>query len=72
MEIAKNVFASRGTEDKVAYSDHLLYAPDCVCQDGHYYLYYCLANHDNTEGVAVSKSPVGPFTSGKAINPEKF
>ena len=70
-EIAENVFASRGSEDKVAYSDHLLYAPDCMYKNGQYYLYYCLANQDNTEGVAASNSPLGPFASGKAINPEK-
>lgn len=37
----------------------LLYAPDCVCADGKYYLYFCLNNA--REGVAVSDMPYGPF-----------
>lgn len=36
-----------------------LYAPDCICRDGNYYLYFCL--NDDREGVAVSDSPNGPF-----------
>ncbi|MDR1093735.1 MAG: family 43 glycosylhydrolase [Clostridiales bacterium] len=42
-----------------------LYAPDCICKDGKYYLYYCLS--DNTEGVAVADAPCGPFKNGKKI-----
>ncbi len=38
----------------------LLFAPDCMERDGKYYLYFCMA--DNSEGVAVSDSPEGPFT----------
>ncbi len=38
----------------------LLYAPDCIERDGKYYLYFCMS--DNSEGVAVSDSPKGPFT----------
>lgn len=38
---------------------HLLYAPDCACKDGKYYLYFCMS--DYSEGVAVSDSPEGPF-----------
>ncbi len=37
----------------------LLFAPDCIEKDGKYYLYFCMA--DNSEGVAVSDSPNGPF-----------
>lgn len=37
----------------------LLFAPDCIYKDGKYYLYFCLS--DNSEGVAVSDSPAGPF-----------
>ncbi|HAL74030.1 MAG TPA: xylosidase [Clostridiales bacterium] len=39
----------------------LLFAPDCICRDGKYYLYFCMV--DNSEGVAVSDKPVGPFTN---------
>ena len=38
----------------------LLYAPDCIEKDGKYYLYFCMA--DDSEGVAVSDRPEGPFT----------
>ena len=39
--------------------ERLLYAPDCIKKNGKYYLYMCLS--DDTEGVAVSDSPIGPF-----------
>lgn len=38
----------------------LLFAPDCIYRDGRYYLYFCMS--DDSEGVAVSDSPTGPFT----------
>ena len=47
--------------------DQLLYAPDCIYHNGKYYLYYCLTNEKEDEGVAVSSSPYGPFKEGKAI-----
>ncbi len=37
----------------------LLFAPDCIEKDGKYYLYFCMS--DDSEGVAVAQSPVGPF-----------
>ncbi len=37
----------------------LLFAPDCVEKDGKYYLYICMP--DDSEGVAVSDRPEGPF-----------
>ena len=37
----------------------LLFAPDCIEKDGKYYLYFCMP--DDSEGVAVSDSPKGPF-----------
>lgn len=33
--------------------------PDCLPRDGKYYLYFCMP--DDSEGVAVSDSPKGPF-----------
>ncbi len=39
----------------------LLFAPDCIHRDGKYYLYFCMV--DNSEGVAVSDKPMGPFTN---------
>lgn len=37
----------------------LLFAPDCLERDGKYYLYFCMP--DDSEGVAVSDRPEGPF-----------
>lgn len=56
----------------------ILYAPDCIHRNGKYYLYFCLS--DNTEGVAVSDFPYGPFqnaaligvASGDGIDPAIF
>lgn len=39
----------------------LLFAPDAVYKNGMYYLYFCMP--DDSEGVAVSNSPTGPFTN---------
>jgi arabinoxylan arabinofuranohydrolase len=67
-DISKDAFASAGKNDQVSYSDDFLYAPDCQYRNGIYYLYYCLASPKNTEGVATSTNPEGPFTNGKAID----
>ncbi len=62
-----DAFASKGENDQVAYSDSLLYAPDCGYHNGTYYLYYTLASPEQTEGVATSDHPAGPFVNGKEI-----
>ncbi|MBN2090854.1 family 43 glycosylhydrolase [candidate division KSB1 bacterium] len=65
--IHENRFASKGENDQVPYSDHLLFAPDCQFKDGTYYLYYCMPDPKFAEGVATSNSPTGPFMNGKNI-----
>ena len=37
----------------------MLFAPDAIYKDGKYYLYFCMS--DDSEGVAVSDRPEGPF-----------
>ncbi len=64
----RDVFASKGENDQVAYSDSLLYAPDCQYRNGTYYLYYTLASPEQTEGVATSSNPEGPFINGRDID----
>lgn len=64
-EYTPNAFASKGPFDKVLTNDRLLYAPDCMYKNGTYYLYYC--QNGDIEGVATSKSPLGPFTNPKEI-----
>ena len=66
--IHQDVFASSGKEDEVPYNDKLLFAPDCMEKDGKYYLYYCQPDREVAEGVAISDSPVGPFTFSQQIN----
>lgn len=59
----------------VPWSQAILFAPDCIYKDGKYYLYFCQS--DNSEGVAVSDRPEGPFeqpvsvegANGDAIDP---
>lgn len=51
----KAEFESRKNEVPPA----LLFAPDAVHKDGKYYLYFCM--NDDSEGVAVSDRPEGPF-----------
>ena len=59
-------------EDKEAFEKQeegpkpaLLFAPDCLEKDGKYYLYFCM--NDDTEGVAVSDRPEGPFRDWKQL-----
>lgn len=44
---------------------YLLWAPDCICKDGKYYLYFCTSA--NLEGVAVSDKPEGPFENPRQL-----
>jgi hypothetical protein len=66
-EITKDIFASVGPNDQVSYNDAPLWAPDCMFRNGTYYLYYCQPTPKMPEGVATSKSPLGPFTNAKPI-----
>lgn len=54
-EDMKAKFEKQEEEEKPA----LLFAPDCIEKDGKYYLYFCM--QDDSERVAVSDSPQGPF-----------
>ena len=71
-------FKSTGPDSDVSWSEAPLYAPDCIYHNGLYYLYFCLA--DNSEGVATSTKPYGPFknaapvegANGDAIDPAIF
>lgn len=51
----KEKFEQEGEKEKPA----LLFAPDCLQHGGKYYLYFCMS--DDSEGVAVSDRPEGPF-----------
>lgn len=67
-ELQKNVFRSIGVNDQVPYNDAVLFAPDAIKKNDTYYLYYCQPDISAPEGVASSKSPLGPFTNGKKID----
>ena len=65
-EAKRTVQSSKEVEDskeseKTKKKPALLYAPDAIHKDGKYYLYFCMS--DNSEGVAVSDRPEGPFTN---------
>ncbi len=66
-EVSDESFASSGPNDQVLYSDGPLLAPDVQYANGKYYLYYCMFGKDS-EGVAVSDNPLGPFKNGKPID----
>ena len=53
-------------ESDEKHADYMLYAPDAIEKDGKYYLYFCMS--DDSEGVAVSDSPVGPFVDAKKLD----
>ncbi len=58
-------FKSTGRDTDVPWSESLLFAPDCIYKDNLYYLYFCMA--DNSEGVATSEHPYGPFTNAQQV-----
>jgi len=64
----ENSFSSLGADDRVGYSDALLFAPDCQVKGDTFYLYYCQPDPDHAEGVAASTSPTGPFEMATAID----
>lgn len=66
--IKNNIFSTKGEYDKVKETDALLYAPDAMFRNGLYYLYFCTPDLSYSEGVAISKSPLGPFHSPKKLN----
>lgn len=63
--------AAKGEDMKAAFEKEesekpaLLFAPDCIYKDGKYYLYFCMP--DDSEGVAVSDKPQGPFTNPRQL-----
>lgn len=54
MEEMQRRWAAMGAKKKP-----MLFAPDCIYKDEKYYLYFCMS--DDTEGVACSDTPYGPF-----------
>jgi beta-xylosidase len=70
-ELTPNVFNSKGVNDGVPYNDNRILAPDCHYKDGTYYLYYCQSSA-GVQGVATSKSPVGPFSNAKKIDTKQY
>ncbi len=70
-ELTRDVFSSKGNSDDVPYNDNRLLAPDCQYKNGTYYMYYCQSATD-VEGVATSKSPLGPFGNAKIIDTKGF
>ena len=60
-------FVTAGKNDMLPDNDSVLYAPDCQYRDGNYYLYFSQPGRIAT-GVAVSKSPTGPFTNATFLN----
>ncbi len=51
------------SEDDVPWVSGQMWAPDCVCRNGKYYLVFPAKDHDGIFriGVAESESPTGPF-----------
>lgn len=59
------IFSSQGPNAQVPWTNSRLYAPDVICKNGRYYLYFCTGNE--TEGVAFSSDPAGPFTNARQL-----
>lgn len=55
----------RSSDISWAGGSRMLYAPDCICKDGKYYLYFCM--NEGLEGVAISDTPYGYFTDPQPV-----
>lgn len=64
----KGLLRSDENQEAIQGTDSLLFAPDCMYRDGQYFLYFCTPDKNYPEGVAVSHSPIGPFTETKQLN----
>lgn len=62
---AEELIAPRNLEDVDGRQPAFLYAPDAIYKEGKYYLYFCMS--DDSEGVAVSDRPEGPFTNPRQL-----
>jgi hypothetical protein len=51
--------------EKLRQRGAILYAPDAIEHKGKYYLYMCLS--DDSEGIAVSSRPEGPFETARRL-----
>ena len=70
--VVNDIFFSRGDYDAVSGTDALLFAPDAMFKDGKYYLYFCTPDDRFSEGVAISESPLGPFTNAVRIDTKHY
>lgn len=59
LNVSEELEKAVGAEENDWNRAPLLFAPDAICKDGRYYLYFCMS--DDSEGVAVSDRPEGPF-----------
>ena len=71
-DMRTDIFSTKGEKDAVPETDALLYAPDAMFRNGQYYLYFCTPDKLYGEGVASSKSPLGPFTNARKLNIGKY
>lgn len=69
--VHRDIFVTAGPTDMLPDNDALLYAPDVQYRDGNYYLYFSQPGRIPT-GVAVSKSPTGPFGQSTFLNVGKY
>lgn len=67
-----DIFSTKGDKDEVKETDAFLFAPDAMFRNNQYYLYFCTPDPKFSEGVAISKSPLGPFTQAKKLNIGKY
>lgn len=63
--IQQIIAAIEAQTEKGLSKEVLLFAPDAVKYEDRYYLYFCLS--DDSEGVAVSDSPSGPFQNASQL-----
>ncbi len=65
-KLIENPQSSDAPAEKEDKPSVMLFAPDAIEKDGKFYLYFCMS--DDSEGVAVSDSPTGPFGNAKQLD----
>lgn len=67
-----DIFSTKGEKDEVKQTDALLFAPDAMFRNNQYYLYFGTPDPKFSEGMAISKSVLGPFAQAKKLNVCKY
>lgn len=66
-KVHRSVITSKGPNAEIPFLDWELLAPDGICQNGKWHLFYCMFHPDHAEGIVTADSPTGPYGSAREL-----